>query len=286
VERQHGLPSIAAALRDRPDAARDACLDLFEGSALRLPGRVDRAGLARVVTPVLEALGEAMAAVADDARGATPGSAALREVEKALSFVGASMAGVNASAFDASALALALRDALAANAADAAERARCHALFEWFTALVMQGFATARGDAAGERHRDQLEECAPVVLIAPDLPAAFPIGDERINGVDAVFARLLMLIVRVGARAAIVDPTGLADRAAPTVLEALTRLCNHRKFVESVTLVVVGLDEREAREWRRIARAARVPLQCTESFVDAVRGALELTEHALVRRTK
>lgn len=266
------LSGLAAALRDpdRRDAIAVDCLERYACSPLRLPGPVDRQAIGSLVTPVLDDLCAALSSAgADDQVG--PGSAALREAEKGLSFVGATLAGHGAASFDASAFVVALRDALAATAESESERRSIAALADWFGGLVADGFSTAGAAAVEERVRERLEEATPVVLIDADLPVAFPIGARGLNAMDGVLGRLMLQIARVGARFAVIDASGLPDAQDPVVLDAVHRFVTHRHIAGKRQLVVLGLGDGARSAWQRTALAAGVPISFAESLVEARR---------------
>ncbi len=283
------LAGAVSGLSDGPDRLVEAWLDAYEASIIRLPGSVAREELRSMLEPVVEALAEGLTVRDGDRRvpaEVSRGSAHLRELEKDLSFMGAQLAAGFSTAFDAAALVLALRDAMVGLAASDAEVVRTRDLFDWFGAITLEGFASGRARAAVERHRELLEESTPVVFVAPDVPAAFPIGTARAHGLHAVFARLALAIARVGARAVIVDASGLRDAGAPPILEALHRYCVHPKIAERVALIVAGLGRAPRREWESVAHAAGVDIAVVDTFADALSRALERSEFRLVRRER
>lgn len=253
-------------MRGDMDSVLDAWLERFEASQLRLPGAVERAALRHLVTPTAVALADGL----DDAEPVRPGAAALREAEKELSFLGEALAAQRATVFDGSALIFALRDALSAHAADDAERARLAALFDWFVSVLGEGVARGHRGAVFERMRELLEERSPVVLAGPEIPAAFPIGDADAHGLRGALARLMMSIARVGARAVVVDASGLTGADSPSVLSALREYCSHRKIRGSIALIVCGLEGRAERAWCDVAREFDVELHLTEGFQHAL----------------
>jgi hypothetical protein len=90
-----------------------------------------------------------------------------------------------------------------------------------------------------------------------------------------VFGKLVMLVVRVGAAAVVIDTTGLADPAAPEVLDAAAHFLGHRKL-EAVEVVVVGFhSDTAAGAWKKLAEDAGITLRACPRFDDAVARALE-----------
>jgi hypothetical protein len=278
--RDHLLAAAAALRADRPKVVGD-WLDRYERSLLRLPGTADRDGLCVMGEPVVDALVEVLnTAEQRPDLELRPGAPALRETEKQLSFLGAALSGVGVSGFDAFALVCALRDALAASAGG--NRQPIDRLFDWFGALLMDGFAQARGSAAAERHREELESNTPVVAVLPDVPAAFLIGSAVVHGVDSVLARLVLLVVRLGARVAIIDASGLRDAGAPRLREAISRFCSHKRILGRISLVVVGLTDDQSRDWTHLARDHQVDLHAVETFPQAMTLALKFSEYMQV----
>jgi hypothetical protein len=212
-----------------------------------------------------------------------PGSNLAREAEKAAALVGALLAAEDASGFDVTALFYALRDTLAEATSAPEDRAALRRFAEWLTAVAFDGFATARVQAERERWRDQLEDGTPVVLLSPELPAAFLVG--RPDGVllDSVMSRLLLLVVRVGARGALLHAGGLTDPGRPEVIEALRRFLSHRKVAGAVELVAVGLEPEPERAWRQLATEVGALLTFDAHFDRAVERALALGGYRLVR---
>ena len=274
-------------------------VEAYRASPLRMPRPVDPQMVARLVSPILECLADALGpspiprragtehpagAAQSPASALVPGSTLAREVEKAAALVGALHATGDASGFDVAALFYALRDLFAALwSVDEQERAALVRFTEWLSAVACDSFAAARVQAERERWREQLEEGTPVVLAAPELPVAFLVG--RPDGVllDSVLSRLLLLVVRVGARAAVIDAAGMGDPARREVLEALGRFLAHRKISGSVSLVAVGLADEPEQAWRELAERSRTDLTFEAYFDRALARALGAAGYRLVR---
>lgn len=267
------------ALAEDADRVLDAWIDRYKASTLRLPGAVDPMALRALLSPVISALKDGLSA-----QEARPGAPELREIEKDLSFLGASLSASGSSGFDAAALALALRDAVAHLAEDDVERREIHALFDWFMAITLEGFAHGHAAAVTERYREHLEERTPVVLVAPDIPAAFPIGDPKVNGLRGAFARIALLVARVGARVVIVDASGLLDPAAPDILAAVREYCSHRKIAGTVAFITAGLTDAQRREWAYVARGCNVAFDSRDTFSEALQLALDHSDFSFVRK--
>jgi hypothetical protein len=294
---------IGDILREQQAELLKRWVDGYRTSPLRMPRAVDPQAVSRLISPIIECLADALGpASAVPGRAASepgvasqlpasalvPGSTLAREVEKAAALVGALHASGDASGFDVAALFGALRDLFAAVPLGSGawaddERASLVRFAEWLSAVALDSFAAARVQAERERWREQLEEGTPVVLLAPELPAAFLVG--RPDGVllDSVLSRLLLLVVRVGARAALIHAGGMADPARPEVLAALGRFLAHRKISGSVSLVAVGLDDGPELAWSEEARRSGTELSFDAHFDRAVDHALSVAGYRLVR---
>lgn len=278
---------LGALIRGHEEELVKRAVEAYRLSPLRLPTPVDGPGMARLLSPILESLGDALGPTRLPTPEATsplvPGSAAAREVEKSAALVGAILASGTASGFDAAALFYALRDVLVEAPVRAEDRAALRNFAEWITVVAFDAFAAARVQGERERARDQLEDGTPVVQVTPELPAAFLVG--RPDGVlcDSVLSRLLLLVVRVGARAAIVNASGLTDPARREVIEALRRFMSHRKVAGAVHLIAVGLPSDAERAWSGVASEAGVALSHEAHFDRAVERALALSGYRLVR---
>ena len=273
------LSGALRALAEDADRVLDAWIDRYKASTLRLPGDVDPLALRALLGPVISALRDGLSA--DEVR---PGAPELRELEKDLSFLGANFSATGASGFDAAAIAVALRDAVAHLADDEAERRQIHSLFDWFSAITLEGFAHGHAAAVTERYREHLEDRTPVVLVAPDIPAAFPIGDPNVHGLRGAFARVALLVARVGARVVIIDASGLMDPAAPDILVAVREYCSHRKIAGTVALISVGLSDAQRREWAYVARESNVTFDAHDNFREALQRALDHSDFSFVRK--
>jgi hypothetical protein len=259
----------ARALRDGAGVIVERWLAAVTASPLRVPGRVEVRVLAGPARGIVAAL-----ALALDDPACAPGSHALREVEKLVAFTGGSLGMAGATAFDVVAVVTGLRDALSDAAVDAAERQQLGRLFDWLIALALEGYATSRLDALRLRYRDSLERGTPVVMITRELPAALLVGDPDRAVLEAVFGRLLLALVRVGARAVILDGGGLVAPDGATVLDALGVFARHPKLA-AVACILVGLQPAAETSWRAAFPPAIV-VSCEERFDDAVARALRI----------
>jgi hypothetical protein len=230
-------------------------LAAFAGSRLRVPGGIDARALRGSAIGIIDAL---LPALAEPEHG--PGASSLREAEKRIAFAGGAIGMAGGGAFDVSAFLISLRDALA--------RPELAPLFDWFVALAMQGFATSREEALRLRHRDSLERGTPVVMITRELPAALLVGEPDRTVLEHTFGRLLLSIVRVGARAVIIDGGGLSAPTDPAVLEALEVFGAHRK-VAQVRTILSDLTTEAAELWRA-SFPPGAAVSVVERFDDAV----------------
>ncbi len=279
---------LSALIRGNEEALVERAIEAYRLSPLRLPTPVDGPGMARLLSPILESLGDALGPTRlpsqlESSSALVPGSASVREVEKSAALVGAILAAGTASGFDAAALFYALRDVLAEAPVRPDEKAALRRFAEWITVVAFDAFAAARVQAERERARDQLEDGTPVVQVTPEVPAAFLVG--RPDGVlcDSVLSRLLLLVVRVGARAVLVHAGGLTDPARPEVIEALRRFMSHKKVSGAVHVIAVGVPPEAEPPWRGVSSATGAALTFELHFDRAVERALALSGYRLVR---
>jgi hypothetical protein len=277
-----------------------------------MPRPVDPVATGRLLAPIVEALGDALSGpaayaqapigappqsgfagtvapafgetpVGPTARGLQPGSAACREVEKAAALVGAILASERTTGFDLAALFFALRTSLAGLPVAHEEREALGVFAEWLAAVAFDAFAAARAQAERERSREQREEGTPVVLVTPELPAAFLIGRPDGPLMDSLLSRLLLLVVRVGARVALIHAGGLADQDRPEVMEPLARFAGHKKIAGTVHLLAVGVEPEAEKSWRRLADDVGAALTFEGHFDAAVERGIGLSGYRLVR---
>lgn len=251
----------------------------FDRSGLRGPAASRASEHAAMTNGLVEALGVAVSAGADQLR---PGSMALRDLEKATAFAGASLAAGGATGFEVAALLLALRDAVLEHTELELTRP-VEGLFEWLTVVALDAFAAAGRRAAAERAAEQLEQGTPVVLLTPELPAVFLVGAPTEDALDSIFARAMLLVVRVGAPCLLVDVSGLTDASARPVRAALERLLGHRRM-STVELVMVGAGEELLRRWRDLAQTHQVTLRDFDRFDSALAHAFQRAGLNVIRR--
>jgi hypothetical protein len=270
---------LAHALATARDSVVASWSHRFDRAGMRGPAAARAREHAALVGGLVEALAVAVAAGPDQLR---PGSAALRDLEKATAFAGGSMASGPATGFEVAALVVALRDAVL-ELADIEVRDPIVALFEWLTVLALDAFASAGRRAATERAAEQLEAGTPVVLVTPEIPAVFLVGAPPVDTLDSIFARSVLLVVRVGAPSLIIDTTGLVDAAAPAVLQAVERLFAHKRLA-SVDVVVVGLTAEVTPRWRGMAQSQNIALRDFDRFDAALAHAFTRAGLNVIRR--
>jgi hypothetical protein len=246
-------------------AGRDSVLaswsHRYGRSHLRGPGAGAAAGHAALVDGLLESLAVAVVGGPADLR---PGAPALRDLEKATAFAGAAMANGTATGFEVAALVIALRDAVLEQS-DIELVGPISELFEWLAFIALDAFASAGRRAATERAAEQLEQGTPVLLLTPEIPAVLLVGAPPEEALDGIFARAMLLVVRVAAATLIIDVSGLVDAGAPPVTEAAARLLGHRRM-GSVELALVGGSDLVADRWKGMARSHGVSLTAFDRF--------------------
>lgn len=259
----------AAALADEEGRATiEEWLRRYEASRLRMPRPIDLRTLVGTARGIVAALAPALAE-----HDAGPGSGALRETERLVAFAGGNLGMLGAATFDVVALVCALRDTLVARAASPDEAAALARLFDWLGAIAVEGYAGSRLDALRVRQRDALEKGTPVLMVTRDLPAALLVGEPERAVLDTVFGRLLLAIVRVGARVVIVDGGGLVSPTAPEVIGALEAFGAHRKIAQLTTLLT-GLPAAAEAAW--LEAFPRGAAHIEERFDDAVARATQI----------
>lgn len=252
----------------------------YERGGKRGPGARPARQHAPIVNGLLEGLAVAVAGDAVDLRAGQP---ALRDLEKAVGFAGATWSADGASGFEVGAVIGALRDAVLEHA-DLELAPAVTDLFDWLTVLALDAYATAGRRAVAERAAEQLEAGTPVVLLTPELPAVWLVGAPTEDALDSILARAMLLVVRVGAPSLLLDVSGLADASARAVTAAMGRLWSHRRMGQ-VELVVVGAAAEVAARWRREAEAHKVATSWFERCDDALAHAARRAGISIVRRS-
>lgn len=266
--------TLGESLRQRGDAVLASWTHRFERSPLRFQRAVEARVHAGLMVPMIEALAVAATGGPDDMRAGGP---LVRELERACSFTGARMATTGASGFDVAAALLALRDAVT-EFADADQGAVLAELFEWLVVIALDAFASAGTQSVREKAAEQLEQGMPVVQITPEVPAVLLVGDPGPAVLDAVLARALLLVVGSGARTLILDQTGLADPAAPPVVEAVERFFAHRRMAP-VQIALVAATGAARTAWVDVGARHRVEVVGFDRFDAAFAHAAERARH-------
>jgi hypothetical protein len=252
----------------------------FDRSGMRGPAASRSSEHAAMTNGLVEALGHAVSSGADQLR---PGSLALRELEKATAFAGASLAASGATGYEVAALLLALRDAVLEHTEMELTRP-VEGLFEWLTVVALDSFAAAGKRAASEKLAEQLEAGTPVVLLTPEIPAVFLVGAPPEEALDSIFARAVLLVVRVGAPCLLVDVSGLTDATAAPMRASFERLLGHRRMA-TVELLVIGAGAEVVGRWRDLAHTQQVTLREFDRFDTALSHAFQRAGLNVIRRT-
>lgn len=279
-----GYERLAAELHHNAEGLVRRCCERYAASSVRLTNSVDASSISRLLSPIIQGLSEAMRVAEGVPLALVPGTANLRELEKSVGFTGAVMASSGASGFDVGALMLSVRDVLG-ELVDPPAHEDFRALLEWLTILAVESFSTAGTAAAGERLREQLERGMPTMFVAAGIPATMLVASPGRLVLGHVFGRVVLMVVRVGAKNVIVDATGLADPLDPAVLEAVEQFCAHPKIGAVVELAVTGLSGDAETIWRQRITAGGGRSELFASFDEAVAHCLDRAGYRLVRNS-
>ncbi len=203
-----------------------------------------------------------------------PGDSRMRELEKTVTFLGANATNDNLMGFDLGACMLAMRETLADRTNDALAR-QIRMLFEWLTLLLLDAYATAGVMAEKERNREILAHDTPVVLVSKQIPAALLVGRPDNAALDAIFGRIVTLVVTNAAPVVIIDATGLREPCSENSIRGLRRLANHDKISDSTDVFAIGLSDDAWNTWHSIFNESRIRLHRFERFRDAYAAAVE-----------
>ncbi len=251
----------------------------FDRSKIRWPRPVDPRQHAALVSSMVTALGEAV--LLPEAR-LRPGAAEVRELEKAAALAGASLSASEASGFDVAALLMALRDAVL-EFAPSDRLAAIGELFEWLVALAMDAFATAGRMSANEKAAEQLEAGTPVVLIAPEVPAVLLFGTPTSAALDSILGRALLLVVRAGAPALVLDVAALVDPASQVVVEGISRFFDQKRMA-AVEVILSGASPEVNEAWVELGRSRGVTVAAVDRLDAAVARSYERAGYVPPRR--
>ncbi len=251
----------------------------FDRSRMRWPRPVDPRQHAALVSSMVTALGEAVLLPEASLR---PGAPEVRELEKAAALAGASLSASGASGFDVAAVLVALRDAVI-EFAPSDRATSIGELFEWLVALAMDSFATAGRMSAQEKAAEQLEAGTPVVLIAPEVPAVLLFGTPTSDALDSILGRALLLVVRAGAPALVLDVAALVEPLHPVVVEAVARFFDQKRMA-GVEVLLSGATPAVADAWGALGRERGVTVTSVDRLDAAVARAYERAGYAPPRK--
>lgn len=263
----------------RPDELLHDWMVAFSASNLRLPGAFELDSMAASVEPIAHALATVVALdrVGEAPRNLRflPGSSAVRELEKAVSFAAANLGAFGFTAFDVGGLFFALRDVLCGQLGDPA-RGEMQSYMEWLAILATDSLATGREQALVERMHNDLDEGTPLVMITHELPAVLFVGRPDSGVVASVFGRLLLMVVRTGARAVIIDVRGMPGGLHERLSEPLERFLSHPRVSAQVQVYACGVRGDDVGDWQKTAARTETSLVIEDHFDECVLGALKL----------
>ncbi len=255
---------------------------------MQMAGQVATSDIAPLISAVAQGMVDALPVVRSDgtiiAGDLVPGSPAVRDLEKATGFVGATLASLGATGFEVAAAVLALRNVLA-DVVEGEEKSAILAMLEWLCVLAMDSFASAKAAGTREKLQQELEQGTPVVLLPPGIAAALLVGTLGGVAVDAILSRLLLVVVRVGAKAAIIDAAGAPEPDSPAILEALRRFASHRKIRGKVRIIGSGLSRDHETSWAEVLAKVGTEFETENQFAGAVARAIECSGYELRSRS-
>jgi hypothetical protein len=261
-------------------------MDRYEASLLRIPKAVDRASMSSSVESIVESLANVVAPDRDghilENLSFRPGANHLREVEKAVSFMAARLGAAGFTCFDVCGLIFALRDVLCEHLHGPAETEML-GYMEWLAVLAADSLATGREQAALERWHNELDEGTPLVMVTPELPAALFVCKPDSRVAAGVLGRLLLSVVRTGARAAIIDVSGISGRLEVAFADALERFLSHSKVAGTVTVFARGVHANDVSSWEDIANRSGAKIIFEDYFDVCVAESLKIGSWRLLR---
>ncbi len=271
---------LSAALSLRAEELVERWAKRYAASPMRVPDPAAASALAAQVAGLIDHLRCALPA-AGEPPALEPGAVAVRELERGVAFLGATSAATTGSGFDVGAALLSLRDVLLQELQAADARTAVSVLFDWLVVLALDSYSAAGAKAADERQLERLENGIQILRIAPELPALIMLGELDGRTLDTLFGRLLLMVVRVDARAVIVDVAGVPDTVVPGLLTAASGLFQHPKLA-AVEALIVGATEPSHPQWNDAARGCAIVH--FDRFDDAVARGLECCGYDLHRR--
>lgn len=273
-------PQLASVIRERSSEILASWIVRFERSPLRFRRATKASAHAAQVANLIEAL---VVASGGGASALRPGSDATRELERAAAFLGAQFASEGATGFDVAALLLELRDVIA-GVAPAEDAPALTGLFEWLTAIALDGFAASGLQSLRERVDEQLEAGTPVVELLPKVPALFLVGAPNAVLIDNLLSRAWMLAIGTGAPCLIIDCGGLAE-AGERNFDA-----GYREFLAQAEGSAIQISMSTARRPLReraagLAAERGLPFRHFDRIDSAVAHSLERAGYLLMRRS-
>lgn len=265
---------------------------LFARSRLRLRAGADPDAYANIVETLLDGVfigaprrsePGAGSPVVQPPRWAAPGSTDARELEQAAAICGAALAAEGATGFDVGAIIYAVREVVNSRV-DATASDGLAALFEWISLVALDAFGHATAMAAIERSAQEIEDGTPVFSVSADIAAVVWLGSPDTAAAEGIVGRLLLHLVRTGARAVVLDVTRLADAAVPAVVIAAKMLFSHRKVRGTVAVVVVDREPQESSLFSRAGAECELEVSVVDRFEAGVELAGRLLGSAAAAR--
>ncbi|MBL4634898.1 MAG: hypothetical protein JKY56_13585 [Kofleriaceae bacterium] len=271
--------------KSTPEQVLALCVDRYEASTLRMPSEVARAAVAAQLTPLVHALS---AMVAPDRAGRAvsnlelrPGLSELREVEQAVAFLASNVGSTRrsskgmASGYDVGAALFSLRDVLSMELPAAATK-ELQSYIEWLVVLAGESLAHGREQAALERFSDELDAGTPLLMITQELPAAIFVCSPERRVVAGILARLLLAVVRTGAKALIIDISGVSKNWIPQLRESLEEFFENPRVGGKTTVFMCGISNSELSTWEELEKRVPTTLVFENYFDICVQSAIQI----------
>lgn len=110
--------------------------------------------------------------------------------------------------------------------------------WDWIGSLMSEAVLQNAVAGVREQHADVIAAASPIVMVTPVLPALIAVANPATAGIEAACARLLMMVVRVGAKHAIVELSFCAETSQVAFGPYLARLAQHPNMGATQLLVV------------------------------------------------
>lgn len=267
------------------------CVDRYRGSPLRIPGEVDEAQIHASLAPIVQAFA---GVVAPDREGNTPstiefrpGLSALREIEQAVVFMASNTGSASqyrtplASGFEVGALLFSLRDILSDGLTSQAAK-EVQGYMEWLVVLAGDSLAHGREQAALERFSDELDAGTPLLMITPEVPAAIFVCSPGRRVIAGILGRLLLTMVRSGARAIIFDVSGVNSKSLPSLRESIEAFLDNPRVGGKSTVFICGVAGDDLHTWKELGQRVQATLVFENYFDICVQSAIELNGGRLI----